>query len=89
MFSTATMIKLEKVYKGLMVDITPSNKKLIDRAERIIMEITGCSREDASKYLKLSDNRPRVAVVMKAKGLSKEEAERMLKNSGDSLGEII
>lgn len=89
MFSTATMIKLGKVYKGLMVDVTPSNKKLIDRAERIIMEITGCSREDASRYLKLSDNRPRVAVVMKAKGLSKEEAERMLKNSGDSLGEII
>ena len=47
MLSTATMIKLGKVYENLMVDLKAINAKLTDRAERIITAVTGVSREDA------------------------------------------
>ena len=47
MLSTATMIKLGKVYENLMVDLKAINVKLTDRAERIITAVTGVSREDA------------------------------------------
>ncbi|HET6515261.1 MAG TPA: N-acetylmuramic acid 6-phosphate etherase [Thermodesulfovibrionales bacterium] len=89
MFSSATMIRIGKVYRGLMVDVVPSNKKLVQRAEGIIMEITGCTREEAGRYLRLAEMRPKVAIVMKARGVSKEEAWDLLRNSGDSLREIL
>ena len=89
MFSTATMVKLGRVYKGMMVDIVPTNNKLIYRAEGIIMETTGCKREEASEYLKASLMRPKVAIVMKAKGVSREEAERLLIESGGHLRPLI
>lgn len=89
MFSTAINIKMGKVYQGLMVDVRPSNKKLLKRAENIIMEVTGCDSEEAEKYLKLSDMRPKVAIVMKSRGLSKEEAERLLAETGGFLRNII
>lgn len=89
MFSTATMIKLGRVYKGLMVDVKPMSRKLIERAEGIIMEITGCNRGEASKYLKISGMRPKVAIVMKVKDVSKEKAGKMLRDAGNSLRGIL
>lgn len=89
MFSTAVMIRLGGVYKGLMVDVVPSNKKLVERAENIIMEITGCNKEEASEYLKLSGMRPKTAIVMKGRGVSREDAENLLKNAGGLLRGII
>lgn len=85
MLSTATMIKLGGVYDGLMVDVVPSNRKLVGRAEGIIMQITGCAREEASALLKKSGMRPKVASLMKLRAISKEEAERLLEKSGGSL----
>ena len=41
MISTTVMIKLGKVYKNLMVDLKPKNRKLVERAKRIIMLGTG------------------------------------------------
>lgn len=89
MFSTAAMIRLGRVYKGLMVDVAPTNKKLVDRAEGIIMQTTGCTREDASQYLQLAGMRTKVAIVMKAKGVSREEAEGLLEKSGGHLRPVI
>lgn len=89
MFSTATMIRLGRVYDGLMIDVMPTNKKLINRAEQIIIEITGCTKEEASEYLHLSGMRPKTAVVMLKKGVSREEAEKMLENAGGSLRKVL
>ena len=85
MLSTAAMISLGGVYDGLMVDVAPTNKKLVRRAEGIIRQITGCSEEDAAKYLELSGMRPKAAVVMIKRGLSKEKAEVLLEEAGGSL----
>lgn len=89
MFSTATMIRLGNVYKRLMVNVTPSNKKLIERAENIIMELTGCNKDEASGYLRLSQMRPKVAIVMKAKNVSVKEAEELLAKASGSLRNIL
>ncbi|WP_334351458.1 N-acetylmuramic acid 6-phosphate etherase [Companilactobacillus sp. HBUAS56257] len=64
MISTTSMIKLGKVYGNLMVDVKPTNIKLVDRAQRIIVEATGVSRTEATKYYELSNHQPKVAIVM-------------------------
>lgn len=89
MFSAAVNIKMGKVYQGLMVDVRPSNRKLIKRAENIIMAVAGCGSEEAAEYLNLSGMRPKVAIVMKARGLSKEEAEGLLAETGGFLRNIL
>ncbi len=51
MITTASMIKLGKVYENLMVDVQMNNNKLISRARGIIMEVTGVSEDVAKEYL--------------------------------------
>lgn len=51
MFSTCAMIKTGKVRSNLMVNVRPTNEKLIERATRIIMELSGADRELAAELL--------------------------------------
>jgi N-acetylmuramic acid 6-phosphate etherase len=76
--TTAAFIMMGKVYGDLMVDVMPTNKKLIKRAVDIISEITGCEGAVAEKFLIKSGMRPKVACLMIARGISKKEAERRL-----------
>lgn len=64
MISTATMVGLGKAYSNLMVDVNPSNVKLMDRAKRIIMEATHCEPHEAEEKLIQSDYRVKIAIVM-------------------------
>lgn len=50
MLSTASMIKMGKVYENLMIDVQPTNKKLVSRAHNIIVQATGVSVEEAETY---------------------------------------
>lgn len=52
MITTASMVKLGKVYENLMIDVQMSNDKLVSRAIGIVMEITGSNYETASYYVK-------------------------------------
>ncbi len=79
MISTATMIKLGKVYKNYMVDLQVLNEKLKKRAVRIISEVTGVNRERALEYLRKADMKPKLAILMISSGKSKEECEKALK----------
>ncbi len=83
--TTAAFIMLGKVYGELMVDVMPTNRKLVKRAVDIISEITGCDRAKAEKFLEKSGMRPKTACVMLSKGVSRREAERLLKESGGFL----
>ncbi len=85
MISTTTMIKLGKVYKGYMVDVVPSNKKLTQRALRIIKDITGCSDEEAEEYLYKAKGNAKTAILMYLKKIDYEDAIGILKDSGGSL----
>ena len=89
MISTAAMIQLGKVYKGYMVDVVPSNKKLRTRAVRIIREVTGRRTEEAEALLGRSGGNAKTAILMHLKGLSREEAKGLLESSGGSLRKAL
>ena len=78
MLSTGTMIKLGKVYGNLMVDVKPSNEKLIRRCVSIVCAATDCGEAAAVTALEACGYRPKIAIVMVKKGLSAEEAKQLL-----------
>ena len=77
MITTGAMIRLGKTYGNLMVDLRATNNKLIDRSQRIVMEVTGVSRPDAKILLDRADKSVKTAIVMHKKGVTREEAERL------------
>lgn len=89
MLSTASMIGMGKVYSNLMVDVNPTNSKLIDRAKRIIMEATGVEKKEAEKYLEMSQNKPKVAIVMIKKDCSYEEALKLLEEHDGFIYKVV
>lgn len=89
MLTTASMIKLGKVYGNLMVDLNPSNSKLVNRAVRIIMYATGVDEEEAEKYLDKSAFNPKVAIVMIETNTDKEKAEELLKDGDNFITKAI
>jgi N-acetylmuramic acid 6-phosphate etherase len=72
-----------------MVDVVPSNQKLVNRALRIIQEITGCGPEEAETLLKESRGNPKTAVVMHRRRMEYEEARRTLEEKEGSLREAL
>lgn len=81
MLTTATMIKLGKVYGNMMVDLKATNNKLNDRALRIIKSTTGVDDATAMKYLELANKSTKVAILMILSGRSYEEAEHILQDN--------
>jgi N-acetylmuramic acid 6-phosphate etherase len=82
MISTGTMVQLGKVYKNLMVDVLTTNKKLLDRARRIVMVATGVDYETADKTLELTGNKVKAAIVMLLNKCDAETAIELLENKG-------
>lgn len=83
MLTTASMIRIGKSYENLMVDLSVSNEKLMARATRILMEVTGCTAEEARTYLAESRNNVKLAILMALTGLSASQGEAALaKNQG-------
>ncbi|HPZ15342.1 MAG TPA: N-acetylmuramic acid 6-phosphate etherase [Sphaerochaeta sp.] len=74
MLTTASMIRLGKVYGNLMVDLTPVNAKLVVRSKRLIKQATGCSDEEAATAFEASGKRPKIAILMILLGIGAEEA---------------
>lgn len=82
MISTATMVQLGKTYGNLMVDVAPTNVKLVDRAVRIVREATGCDETDARRALDGSGNHPKTAIVMLLCDIDATQARRRLDGAG-------
>ena len=78
MLSTGAMIKLGKVYGNLMVDVKASNKKLEERAKRIVMTVTGVDEDEALQSLKLAKGNAKKAIFMIMSGLEPKLAEEKL-----------
>lgn len=89
MLSTGTMIKLGKVYGNLMVDVKASNKKLEERAIRIVMEGSGCERTEAEKALKGADGHAKLAILMVVAGVSASEGKALLERTSGHLAAAI
>ncbi len=78
MLSTATMVRLGKVYGNLMVDVRPTNDKLRRRAVRIVAEAAGLDDGRALALLDASGWEVKVAVVMGLLNVAPDEARRRL-----------
>ncbi|MDT2835265.1 N-acetylmuramic acid 6-phosphate etherase [Vagococcus carniphilus] len=79
MLSTASMIGIGKVYKNLMVDVKATNKKLVERSKRIIMEATDCDYNIAEQTFNEANQDVKLAIVMILTGSNKETAMLRLK----------
>jgi len=89
MLTTASMIKIGKSYKNLMVDMKASNKKLAARAIRIVIQATECSEEDAKIVLQQSNYDVKTAILMKLTGLSYSDAQQRLVDSSGFLHKAV
>ncbi len=84
MISTGSMILNGKVYQNLMVDVMQNNEKLKVRAQNIVMEATGCTREEATSYLESANGNSKTAILMYLKQVNYTEACDLLeKNQGN------
>ncbi len=89
MISTATMIKLGKVYGNLMVDLMAVNEKLVDRGTRIISKLTGSDYERSKERLIESEFSVKVAIVMEIHNCTSDEANNKLNKADGFLNRII
>jgi N-acetylmuramic acid 6-phosphate etherase len=80
--TTGAMIRLGKTYGNLMVDLRATNNKLIERSRRIVMEVCGLSKDEATKLLQAAGKSVKLAIVMHKKGISREDAEQLLAANG-------
>jgi N-acetylmuramic acid 6-phosphate etherase len=89
MISTAVMIRLGCVYGNLMVNVQPTNRKLEDRARRVIEAATGVTGERAGELLEQSGRSVRTAIVMQRKNLPRDQAERLLAAAQGRISEAL
>jgi N-acetylmuramic acid 6-phosphate etherase len=78
MLSTASMIRLGRVYNNWMIGVALTNRKLQARGLRILIEATGATVDDATRALRQSGHSLDVALIMIKKGLDAREAQRQL-----------
>lgn len=89
MITTGAMILIGKTYGNLMVDMRATNVKLADRAERIMMEVTGGTREGAREALAASGGTVKTAIVMQLLDVDRKSAEQMLEKEGGVIRRVI
>ena len=78
MLTTASMIKIGKVYGNLMVDVEATNAKLVERQKKIVIEATGASREEAERAISESKGSCKLAIFMIISGLDADKAREIL-----------
>lgn len=85
LLSTATMVRLGKVYENLMVDLKPTNEKLRERAASIICTVCDVERHVAEGALVASGNKVKTAILMINRKLGRAQAEQLLQRCGNKL----
>ena len=88
-FSTATMVRLGKVYGNLMVDVQATNEKLRQRATRLVQQATGCSVDQAYDALAACGWSVKAAIVMRRLGISPDEARARLASAEGYLRVVL
>ncbi|MFC6074237.1 N-acetylmuramic acid 6-phosphate etherase [Microbispora bryophytorum] len=89
MISTITMIRSGRTYGNFMVDVVPSNSKLVDRAARIVSDITGTQVPRAREVLESAGRDVKTAVVMIERGVGADDARALLAAHGNRLGPAL
>lgn len=81
MITTATMVKLGKVYGNRMVDVKASNKKLHDRSIRMLCDLTGVDRDTAGEYLNKCDMSVKLAAMAILSGKDVDTGRKLLEEN--------
>ena len=89
MISTATMVRLGKVYGNLMVDLQAKSEKLLDRGTRIISKLTSLSYKDSKKLLEEANREVKTAIVMHVRQCEFDYASKLIKDYGGFLRPIL
>ena len=89
MLSTGVMVRRGATYGNLMVNVRPTNAKLVDRAERIIAAATGCNPLTAATLLEASGNDVKTAITMQKLSLGRAEAQARLAAAGGVLSKAV
>jgi N-acetylmuramic acid 6-phosphate etherase len=87
--TTGTMIRMGKVYGNLMVDLKALSNKLVDRGQRIVMECTGVSRDEARSAIERAEGSVKLAIVMVRRGVSAAEAQRLLEAANGFVRPVV
>jgi N-acetylmuramic acid 6-phosphate etherase len=89
MITTGAMIRLGKTYGNLMVDLRAMSQKLVDRGERILMEVCGVDREEARRLIHAAHGSVKTAIVMQKLSTTREEAERLLASARGVIRRVV
>ena len=82
--SSLVMIRLGRVYEGLMVDLYPVNKKLAQRSEAILRQLSGRNREEVRDAIGRANGSVKIALLL-LDGCELAEAREALDRSGGEL----
>jgi N-acetylmuramic acid 6-phosphate etherase len=85
MISTASMIRVGKVYENLMVDVAPTSEKLKERAKGLVMSLADVDYETAARVLLECEHEVKTAVLVARLGATPEDARRRLGEVGGLL----
>lgn len=89
MLTTASMVKIGKVYKNYMIDVKPTNDKLKKRAVKITASIAEVDEQKAQEVLSANGYKIKHAILNLKYGLSEDEAERLIKENNGVLRKIF
>lgn len=84
-FSSAVMVRLNKVYGNLMVDVLPTNAKLYRRCVQLTLHATGVDEATALASLQACDYRVKTAIVALLRQIDVQQAQRVLDASDGSV----
>jgi N-acetylmuramic acid 6-phosphate etherase len=87
--STALMVRSGRVYGNLMVDVRATNDKLLDRAARVVSQVTGAPRAEALELVRAAGGRATGAIVMRARAMGRAAAEGALEAAGGRLDRVL
>lgn len=81
MLTTASMVRLGKVYENMMIDLQMTNKKLVERSKKIVMTVTGVDYDEAEEFLNKAEGHVKTALVMILAKVDAVEARSRLEKS--------
>ena len=89
MLTTGAMIRMGKVYGNLMVDLQPTNEKLVRRCQRFVIQATGATEEQAAAALTATGYRCKEAIVTILCGVDARQATALLAQAGGRIADVL
>jgi len=88
LISSGIMLRLGRVYRGMMVNVQPTNAKLKRRAEAMVAQIAHCDASEAARYLEQAEGDIKTAVLL-ALNLDRADADAILKDCDGNLRRVF